>query len=709
MPNDDDEKINPADPTKPETGGKDPKPKAGKKKKEPKLTDKDLKRVETILKTELAKRKNSPFRQNHEAKWTAVDQQIALEAPVFESEGQDDDWLNAFELGNLAVASEVMTSDLMRVVFPNARNWFEAHVEPPTDLDVETGENVRLEKGLQRQVDGRLRAMMTQQHIDFGLRDRVELSIKEALHHGGFVAEVEEDTLSMYLTGDRVKDITSPVWKPHSMWNCYPDPSPSLVGSNMFYSGSMFIRSYMPLHALVELCELEGDGWFKDALKKIPKNEHTVNDNSTKDIELDTYWGDIVIPKSSGEGAVSVDDLFYPNYKAVLANGKLVYLNANKTPYAPIVYKGYERMDVRDPYAHSPIIKQSPMQGITSILANEYVNSVQLNVRPPIVYDGNDPEFIENGGPTIAPGSKTATKGSSTFTQLKIGDPAMALAGVRFGMETMKSALGRPGIEVGSRATKAEVDTKQADSEAGPFGFAIKLDDALRTFLYMQHALNLANKTFDFSFYDPDVDSPDFLRTTRKDLPATVHFEVVGTKGVLGENKRMAAFSNVSSFMLGHPALAAKIDLDETMKQMYQDAGVKSPERFIKTTDGVPPEMKDQLQKASQLIAQLQQQLKEEQAETALKTKRMMLDHDTKMTKIQTQHSTDVAELHLKADQLALDHRVMTGDQAHKLKMAELDAAISKFEHTVKLTVAKHENAPPIEPPEAGAMGVASE
>ena len=533
--------------------------------KDRKITDKDFKRVEQLLKAELGKRKNSMFRQNHERMWKEVDRQVQLQPMDVASQNPEEDWLNVFELGELAKASEVMTADLLRVVFPESRSWFECHVELPVELDENTGEKAPVNKKFQSSIDGRLRAMMAQQHLTFNLRDRVELSIKEALHHGGFVAEVDDEYLDMYLSGTSVKEISSPVWRPHSMWNCWPDQSPSIVGGAMFYTGSMFIRSYMHRHKFME--SAVGEGWIKSALKKIPKEEHSVKENSVKELEIVTYWGDVVIPKAGDGQQTSPDDMFFPNYKAILANGKLVYLEPNKTPYPPILYQGYERMDVRDPYAYSPIIKQSPMQSITTILANEFVNSVQLNTRPPIVYDGNDPDFVVNGGPVISPGAKTSSKGSANYHEMKIGNPSVALQGVQFGVTTMKEALGRPGISTGDRATREEVLTKQADSEAGPFGFAVKLDNALRTFLYMQHALNLSKKDFKFSYYNPELDSPDFIRVEHKDLPQTVHFEVVGSKGMLGEARRHQAFSATTAFLSGNPLTSALLEPAEIAKR----------------------------------------------------------------------------------------------------------------------------------------------
>ena len=633
--------------------GAEDKPKS-KGKKDPKITQNDFKKAETVLKSELAKRKSASFRRLAEMKWKVVDRQVSLTPADTEESHADEEWLNTFELGTLANSSEIMTADLLRVVFPDQRAWFEAHIEITGQLDTQTGDRKPIDKKIQNSADGRLRAMMTQQHTMFGLRDRVELSIKEALHHGGFVAEVTDEFMDMYFNGTTVREISAPVWKPHSMWNCWPDPSPSLVGTNMFYNGSMFVEYYQPRHKFME--SAVGEGWIKSALKKVPKEEHNVKDNPTKDVKVTVYWGDVIIPKSGDGVSTNADDLFFPNYKAILANGKLVYLEENKTPYPPIIYKTYEKMDVRDPYGTSPLIKQSPIQSISSILSNEYVNSVQLNTRPPLVYDGNDPDFVMNGGPMISPGAKTSSKGSNSYQEMKIGDPNAALAGVQFCVTTMKEALGRPGIQTGDRATATEVNTKQADSEAGPFGFAVKLDSALTTFLYMQHAMNLADKDFKFSYYNPEIDSPDFLRVEHKDLPDTVHFEVVGSKGVLGESRRHQAFSVVTMALAGHPMFAPLLKPLEIAKQMYTDAGIKGAERFLQDSqDNIPPQVKQQMQQMQQMIQQLQGKLKDEMSQTQVKTNKMQLDHQAKMGKLQLQqqadtqdHQTKVAELQIK-------------------------------------------------------------
>jgi hypothetical protein len=74
---------------------------------------------------------------------------------------------------------------------------------------------------------------------------------------------------------------------------------------------------------------------------------------------------------------------------------------------------------------------------------------------------------------------------------------------------------------------------------------------------------------------------PDFIRMTKKDLPKAVHFEVVGSRGVLGEEERTQKMSVVTAFAAGNQLFAPLLDSKEILIQMFQDAGVKNPERFL--------------------------------------------------------------------------------------------------------------------------------
>jgi hypothetical protein len=618
-----------------------------------KITKKDWQKVEAYLKEELEARKTSEFRKASEDKWTEIDRQIAMTPMVkFNRDGSEVDqgWHNVVELGELSKASENLSADVRRIIFPQTRFWFEGHAEIKAPLDQATGKPKKDPK-LQEAVNGRLRSFMSQQHADFGLKDRVELSIKEALHHGGFVAEIESDTQEYVHEAVKISSKTAPVWKPHSMWNCYPDPSPSVVGTNLFYDGTMFVESFVPRPRAERMVKSGADGWMPSQWKKVPKETHQTKDGEkTKDVKLTTYWGDITIERSDG------DDLYYPNHKVVLMNGTIIYMAPNKTPYPPLIYRGYERTDVRDPYYTSPIIKQSPMQKLGSTLANKYVDGVELRLEPPIVYDGNDPDFVLNGGPVIEPGAKVSTKGSNSFDTIEVGDPGIALQGLELILNEMKEKLGRPGRPVGDRATKAEVVKSAQDSEVSMVDFIDKMEKALLSFLYMQHAMNLTDLT-EYSFYSPEVEDPDFVLLKKADLPKAVHFEVVGARGVLGEEERAQKFTTAAAFTLQNERLAPRLDIDEHLIQIYQDAGMKNPERFLVHQGEVNPGQVQaenaQLKQALQKVGGL---LQEEKNKTAVKMAKIQSDAVAKdakqkaeaadrQAKLQVEHADRVAKI----------------------------------------------------------------
>lgn len=604
--------------------------------KEAKITRKDWQKVETFLKDELEQRKQSDFRRNAEAKWREIDRQIAMNPMMAvnrDSADEEHDWHNVVELGELSKASENISADVNRIIFPQTRFWFEPHcdIEPYLPLDPATGKKKKDAK-LQESVNGRLRSLMHQQHTDFGLKDRVALSTKEAMHHGGFVAEFDSDTQEFVEEAVKVKSKTAPIWIPHSMWNCFPDLSPSVIGTNLFYDGTMFIESYVPRHRAERMVKgSKDDGWMPSQWKKVAKDEHKGKDGEKiKDVKLTKYWGDISIERGD-------ETLYYPNHKVVLMNGTIVFMAPNKTPYPPIIYRTYERTDVRDPYGISPIIKQSPMQKLGSRLANKAMDGIDLKTEPPIVYDGNDPDFVLNGGPVIAPGAKVSTKGSNAFSQIEIGDPAIAISGLQLVLNEMKEKLGRPGRPVGDRATKAEVVKASQDQEASLIDFIDKMERALLSFLYIQHAMNLTELK-GYSYYSPEVQDPDFLIADKKTLPKAVHFEVVGARGVLGEQERAEKFTQVFAFALGNQLTAGRIDIDAGLTQMFQDAGTKNPERFLTTQGQVnPAQLKaqnDQLKQALQKVGGLYEQ---EKNKSAVKMAKIQSDEKIKAAKLQAE------------------------------------------------------------------------
>jgi hypothetical protein len=604
-----------------------------------KILKKDHDVVREYILKELKARKASKFRTRAERIWRTVDRQVSME-PVTRTRKDSNakaDWRSAIELGEISRASEILSAEIRRLSFPHNRAWFDAHCEMEGEIDEEG--NVVQDAILQKRVDGSLRALMTQQHQDFGFKSRTDLSIKEALHHGSYVVEARFESLVKIHDGTGVSEISAPVWIPHSMWNCYPDPNPSVIGTNMFYNGSMIIVSYKPLHEVRKLRSDNPDFPYFN-LKKIKRKTNKNHEEETEDVELITFFGDLVIPRNDG-------DILLLNYKATVANDELVHLRPNILPFPEIIYNGYERLDVRDPYYVSPLIKMAPTQLLASTLANKFIDGIELKTEPPVGYDGNDPDFVMNGGPDLSPGAKFATKGGLNFNVVDVGDPGAALAGAQFMIEQIQAGTSvdkiRAGVAPGTERTATEVLKTSQGSEIRTVDFVDKHEQqGLRPFLYMQHELN---KRFmeRYAFFNQEVGSPDFERVTKDDLPENCHFEVVGSKGILGEEQRQQMTSAATAFWI--QVAPEKLNTNQLIIESYRDAGNKNPERFLKL-DG-DDEIQQVIQQAEQAIQESQgqiQQLQDQLTEFQFQDEEHSLEMEQERLK-QEQLSTDINQL----------------------------------------------------------------
>lgn len=641
-----------------------------------KITRQDWREVEKHLSSELAHRKDSEFRKAHEAIWKEVDRQVSMKPMRRVINGKDvNDWHSTVEIGELSKASEVITADVRRMLFPAARAWFDAHSEIPIGPD-EQGTKRVVPSDAQNFIDGSLRALMIQQHMDFGFKARVELSIKEALHHGSFVAEAKIVNRQKISDGSKVENIGAPVWIPHSMWNCYPDPSQSVIGTDMFYDGSMMILSHMPIHLIRDMAK--GDGWMN--IDKIPGDQK-------KDINLVTYYGDLVIKRTDAE-------IFLPNCKAITANDTIIYYAPNDLPHAPIIFGGYERLDVRDPYYTSPIVKLSPMQKLGSVMVNKFIEAVALKTEPPIVYDGSDSYFVQTGGPVIAPGVKTPTKGTANWKEVDVGDPTWAANGLNMAINAIQSGTGVNAIRAGGessdrrRTSATEVIKTSQAGEVRTVDFVDKLESqGLRPFLYMQHALNVKFLK-GYSFYNSEMDAPDFMRVDKTDLPQVVHFEVVGSKGLLGEEQRTQRTSAVTAFASSSPLFAPMLRPEILLKEMYQDAGNKNPERFIVVNNQEDPQIAQMKQQMEQIVQQMQQKIQELESKQQVEMAKLQQSGQIEQAKAEQSGQIDQAKMQMDAQ---IEQAKLQLEQEKAKAEIELKAKIAEAEMQLKREIAQAE------------------
>ena len=554
------------------------------------------------IKKELDRRRGLKSRKNHETLWHEVDRQVRMEPMERTSDDPEEKWRSALELGDLSTACEVLSADVLRLMFPQDRAWLQPHIEIDMDRlsvreEVETDQPLseKEQREIQKKADSELRAFMTQQMSDFGFRDRVELSVKEALKHGSFVAEVLWNENQQYKMQGVFESVAAPVWIPHSMWDCYPETME--LGTDLLYKGSMIIVDQKDPNWIVRQ-----ENYIN--LKKFQQNTTDMK----SPIERITWYGDITVNRKG-------ENLFFPNMRIRICSDTVI--EAIPMNNISIIYGGYDRVDVKDPYFMSPLVKNSPNHKLTTIIANRFLDNVELKLDPPLVYNGNDAKLIQQGGPKMIPGYKSPTKGGTQdFKAVDVGDPSWAISAMQFMKSETQVGTGVNAPRAGGqrqadRITATQIEQEAQGGEIRTVDFLGKMEKGVRSYCYIHHELN-RDKLKKYYFYNPEMGMKDFDSIEKKDLPKRVHFEIVGSKAVLMERRRSAMTFEVTNFALANPVTAPLVNEVEVLKQMYQDAGNKTPERFLKVGDE-----QDQTQfllqqvqeKAEETIAQMQQEV----------------------------------------------------------------------------------------------------
>jgi hypothetical protein len=557
-----------------------------------------MEKVAGYIKDEKNRRRDNKYRKSHEKRWAQVDRMVAMDPEPTQTGRNDpaEGWESNIELGSLADASEIITADVMRIIFPSDREFFRPHVKIDAQLDPETGVPF-VKPSQQKLVDGIYKSLMSQQHKDFGLRHRIKLSIKEALHHGSFVAVVRWETQKQ-ITGGRVRSIGAPVWVPYSMWNCFPDDSPSVIGTNISYDGTMIIEEEIPLKTALQQKWMNLDKVKKDASKD--KKDH---------ITITHWYGDLFIKRQRDDG------ILVQNQHVITNNDNFLFAQENDGPYPPIVFSGYERDNVLDPYYTSPLIKRSPSQKLATHCANKFVEALDLRTKPPIGYDANEPAFRESGGPIIAPGEVYPLRAGGQIKAIEVADPSWALQGAQIFKAEVEEGTGvdvhRKGTSASVEQTAFEVDKVDQRSEVRTVDFVSTLESqGMKPFLYMQHEFN-KRLLRPYGFFNTQLDTPDFMTLDKSDIQkygADVHFEVVGSKGVLGEERRRRGAMEVTVSFAASPLFAPLLNVEEIMLDAYRDVGVKDPERYIGAENGEDPALAQLRQQAEEAIAMLQEE-----------------------------------------------------------------------------------------------------
>ena len=141
--------------------------------------------------------------------------------------------------------------------------------------------------------------------------------------------------------------------------------------------------------------------------------------------------------------------------------------------------------------------------------------------------------------------------------------------------------------------------------------FVFKIEKGIRAYLYIQHELNL-KRLKKYKFYNPEMGMKDFESIGKEFLPKEVHFEGVGSRGVLTERRRSQGMTEITAFLLANERTAHIPKVEEIAMQMYSDVGVKNAERLLNTGSSSSQDNKAQIQEIQQAAQEALAKMQEE-------------------------------------------------------------------------------------------------
>jgi hypothetical protein len=255
----------------------------------------------------------------------------------------------------------------------------------------------------------------------------------------------------------------------------------------------------------------------------------------------------------------------------------------------------------------------------------------------------------------------------------------MALQGLQLALQKLEEGTAvnaiRSGGNESDRKTATEVSKTAQGAEVRTVDFVAKLEPGgLRPFLYMQHEMNLKHME-KYSFYCSEKELPDFISVEKDELPKVVHFEIVGSRGLLGEEQRTQRMTAVTAFASGNPLFAPLLNAKDILIDMYEDAGVKGAEKYIKAPQQgqIPPEVQAKLQEAGQMVQQLQAELQKEKSGQAAKAADVEQKGKLKAAELQQKQRQFMAEFQAE-QQMAMKEQ----DAAARKQMT--DAAFQRWQ-----------------------------
>jgi hypothetical protein len=337
--------------------------------------------------------------------------------------------------------------------------------------------------------------------------------------------------------------------------------------------------------------EDENGGWMPKALQSIDPDD----DGTVTMVEME---GDFIVPRKT------TGNMYLPNAIATVVVGKLgkkvqnqvVRFRFKKYPFSSFVWFPYHSEHIDSAYPTSPLIKGWPIQAAAVNSLSRLIEAGALNTQPPLQYDKDDPEFAQNGGPSVFPGAQWGTTGE--VVPRPVGDPS-AMFGIYAGLLNQYADVTginapRLGAQTVSHTTAFAKDMEMQRGVIRTVDYVrTSLKGAMTQWLQMAYVMGrdvMRQSTVYIDAYNGYVD------IDKKALPDEVTFEVFGSGGpqeqAMKEQKRMQSLQmamqmDAMSIQMGNkPELNLPALINQTLRQggwsdvdilLNQEAEIEQP------------------------------------------------------------------------------------------------------------------------------------
>lgn len=494
------------------------------------ISARDRKAVVEMVKDELARRKTR--REDREKRWKEIDRQLAME-PVKRNLDQSGmvipgtEWMPEQELPWQSQAQEILVSDARRLLFPDDRDYFSAHVALTDDylgrMDFEaiiTGD-VNEVPSLVNQENADFLLEGIHQHYQslYDFRGHIDLINGEAFNYGTGLGRGElvfKDKFFNTPDGIVRKTRKIPVLKPVSIRTTYLDDNPQVYGGQMISKAVISERQ----HGLADL-KRQG-GWQNLAQLEADKNGN---------VKLLEYEGDVVVHRSK-------ENLFFPNIVVTISGDHIVKWQEMEFHGSSYLEFPYHKENI-GAYAESPLGKAMPIQKAASLSFSRMMAVAILDAEPPLGYNPDDPAFVASGGPRIEP--RALWESLSPVVPAKIGDLSAQLAVYVELKRQYEEITGvnapRLGAQTKSHQTAFAVDQEQQRGQIRTVDYTRSTRHApMREWLYME--LEMLRKAMKKeNIYIEKYGG--YVTVDAKALPDEVTYDVHGNAGPIEEQQKL--------------------------------------------------------------------------------------------------------------------------------------------------------------------------